>query len=176
VVDQSQSISSIKAITIEDVIAPQANEPRTVMPQADEPQAEAVSGSDGEQAAVNDTYQDGEAAAAASGPVITPEDKTAPENETVPESGSVMESGIETVSSTDPESEKTAETQEEPGRCYYVLITHTKTYPAAGSRVLMRLCDNEYVWTDALSEDQKPVFEKCPKCGKEVAYTETEMD
>ncbi len=162
VVDQSQSISSIKAITLEDVIAPKS----------DEPQAERAE----EAAAVTDAAQVQEHVAAVSEPVITPEDKTAPETETVPESGSVMENGIETVSSTDPEPVKAEETQEEQGRCYYVLITHTKTYPAVGSRVIMRLCDNEYVWTDAISEDQKPSFEKCPKCGKEVAYTETEMD
>ncbi len=60
--------------------------------------------------------------------------------------------------------------------CYYVQITHTKTYPAPGSRVLMRSCDHEYVWTNLLPEDQKPNYAVCPKCSKEIRYTETEMD
>ena len=61
-------------------------------------------------------------------------------------------------------------------RCYYVLIKHTKTYPAPGSLVMMRMCDSKYVWTDEAGEDQKPAYKVCPHCGKKAGYTETEMD
>ena len=61
-------------------------------------------------------------------------------------------------------------------RCYYVLIKHTKTYPAPGSMVMMRMCDSKYVWTDEAGEDQKPADKICPNCGKKAGYTETEMD
>lgn len=141
VVDQAQSISSIKTITIDDVIAPQAEAETAVI--------------------VNQE-------------AIT-EDKQAEVTETVPAEAVAAEVPAREVRS-EPEAGATAETAIETSRCYYVLITHTKTYPAVGSRVMMRLCDNEYVWTDSLSEDLKPEFGKCPRCGKEVAYTQTEMD
>ncbi len=60
--------------------------------------------------------------------------------------------------------------------CYYVLVKHTKTFPAVGSCVMMRMCDSKYVWTDEAGEDQKPKYKICPNCGKRAGYTETEMD
>ncbi len=60
--------------------------------------------------------------------------------------------------------------------CYYVLITHTKTYPEPGSQVLMRSCDHEYVWTNKQPEEEKPNHKMCTHCGRKVEYTETEIE
>lgn len=67
-------------------------------------------------------------------------------------------------------------TEEETAQCYYVLIKHTKTYPAPGSIVMMRSCDHEYVWTDQISEDLKPEYTVCKHCGNKICHIETEMD
>ena len=61
-------------------------------------------------------------------------------------------------------------------KCYYVLITHTKTYPAPGSRVLMRNCDSQYAWTNEKDESERPSYKVCPNCGKAIDIIETEMD
>ena len=64
-----------------------------------------------------------------------------------------------------------------PGEtCYYVLITHTSTYPAPGSQVLMRSCDHEYVWTNEQSEEEKPNHKVCTHCGRKTGYTQTEIE
>ena len=70
----------------------------------------------------------------------------------------------------------TAAVEEEPEKCYYVLITHTKTQPAEGKCVLMRNCDYQYAWTDSMDESEKPTYDTCPVCGKAIEYIETEMD
>ena len=75
-----------------------------------------------------------------------------------------------------PAPQQAAPAEESTERCYYVLIKHTKTYPAPGSMVMMRMCDSKYVWTDEAGEDQKPAYKICPHCGKKAGYTETEMD
>ncbi len=61
-------------------------------------------------------------------------------------------------------------------KCYYVLITHTKTFPAPGSRVLMRNCDSQYAWTNEKDESERPSYKVCPNCGKAIDIIETEMD
>ena len=61
-------------------------------------------------------------------------------------------------------------------KCYYVLITHTKTFPAPGSRVLMRNCDSQYAWTNEKDESERPNYKVCPNCGKAIDIIETEMD
>ena len=62
------------------------------------------------------------------------------------------------------------------GYCYYVLIKHTRSYPAPNSIVMMRACDHEYVWTDQQSEAAKPAYPVCPGCGKAISHTAIEMD
>ena len=74
------------------------------------------------------------------------------------------------------EPQSTAAVEEEPEKCYYVLITHTKTQPAEGKCVLMRNCDYQYAWTDSMDESEKPSYDTCPVCGKPIEYIETEMD
>ncbi len=69
-----------------------------------------------------------------------------------------------------------AAAEEETDKCYYVLITHTKTQPAEGKCVLMRNCDFQYAWTDSMAESEKPSYDTCPVCGKPIEYIETEMD
>ena len=63
-----------------------------------------------------------------------------------------------------------------PEVCYYVHITHTKTYPALGSRVMTRSCDLAYVWKDTMKESEKPDYEYCPGCGKKISHTNVEME
>ena len=72
--------------------------------------------------------------------------------------------------------EGAAAAEEETDKCYYVLITHTKTQPAEGKCVLMRNCDFQYAWTDSMAESEKPSYDTCPVCGKPIEYIETEMD
>ena len=72
--------------------------------------------------------------------------------------------------------EPAAAAEEETDKCYYVLITHTKTQPAEGKCVLMRNCDFQYAWTDSMAESEKPSYDTCPVCGKPIEYIETEMD
>jgi len=72
--------------------------------------------------------------------------------------------------------EDAAAAEEETDKCYYVLITHTKTQPAEGKCVLMRNCDFQYAWTDSMAESEKPSYDTCPVCGKPIEYIETEMD
>lgn len=75
-----------------------------------------------------------------------------------------------------PAEETAAVAEEETQRCYYVLITHKNSLPAAGNRVMMRSCDHQYVWTDQISEDLKPEYTTCKHCGRPVCHIETEMD
>jgi len=60
--------------------------------------------------------------------------------------------------------------------CYYILLKHTKTYPAKGSLVMLRCCDYAYVWTDNQEEDEKPLYKTCPCCGRVVSHFSSEMD
>jgi hypothetical protein len=83
----------------------------------------------------------------------------------------VVESAAEYVEEPQP-----VEAAEEVEKCYYVLITHTKTQPAEGKCVLMRNCDYQYAWTDSMDESEKPSYATCPVCGKPIEYIETEMD
>jgi len=60
--------------------------------------------------------------------------------------------------------------------CYYILLKHTKTYPAKGSLVMLRCCDYAYVWTDNQEEDEKPSYRTCPCCGRVVSHFSSEME
>lgn len=60
--------------------------------------------------------------------------------------------------------------------CYYILLKHTKTYPAKGSLVMLRCCDYAYVWTDNQEEDEKPLCKTCPCCGRVVSHFSSEME
>ena len=60
--------------------------------------------------------------------------------------------------------------------CYYVKITHEKTYPAVGSVNIMRACDNEYVWQDSLPESEIPTYDVCKRCGRKIGHTAIKMD
>ncbi|MBP5608547.1 MAG: hypothetical protein J6X66_09825 [Lachnospiraceae bacterium] len=75
-----------------------------------------------------------------------------------------------------PQEETAPVAEEETLRCYYVLITHRNSYPTPGSKVMMRSCDHQYVWTDQISEDLKPEYTSCKHCGRQICHIETDMD
>lgn len=77
---------------------------------------------------------------------------------------------VDTVQPEEPVKEQSVEP------CYYILLKHTKTYPAKGSLVMMRSCDHEYAWTNEQSEAEKPSYKICPGCGKPIEHFTTEME
>ncbi len=77
---------------------------------------------------------------------------------------------VDTIQPEEPVKEQSVEP------CYYILLKHTKTYPAKGSLVMMRSCDHEYAWTDEQSEAEKPSYKICPGCGKPIEHFTTEME
>ena len=95
-----------------------------------------------------------------------------------PESMMSLEDAVKELHKKEQEKVQPVEvpTQIAEGTCFYVRVTHTSTFPKSGSVVVMRACDNEYVWKNTETESEMPELEICPCCHRKVGHTAIEVE